>query len=135
MTQGILLYQLLADMVLLAHLAFIVFVLAGGLLLLRWPRLGWLHIPAMIWAVFIELTGRLCPLTPLENYFRALAGSDIYHGDFIARYLLPLIYPPGLTPTMQLLLAGVVIVWNAIIYTLLIRIHRRAHRASQHSSR
>jgi Protein of Unknown function (DUF2784) len=129
------LYQFLADMVLLAHLAFIVFVLAGGLLLLRWPRLVWLHVPAMLWGVFIELTGWVCPLTPLENYFRALAGSDIYHGGFIAHYLLPLIYPAGLTPTIQMLLAVVVIVWNVIIYTLLIRLRRKARQPSQQSSR
>ena len=128
-------YQFLADMVLLAHLAFIVFVLAGGLLLLRWPRLGWLHVPAMMWGVFIELTGWVCPLTPLENYFRALAGSDIYHGGFMAHYLLPLIYPAGLTPTIQMLLAGVVIVINVIIYAVIIRLRSRARQASQHLSR
>jgi hypothetical protein len=129
------LYQFLADMVLLAHLAFIVFVLAGGLLLLRWPRLVWLHVPAMLWGVFIELTGWVCPLTPLESYFRALAGSDIYHGGFIAHYLLPLIYPAGLTPAIQMLLAGVLIVWNAIIYTLLVRLRRKARKPGQQSSR
>lgn len=119
-------YLLLADIVLLAHLAFIVFVLGGGLLLLRWPRMVWLHLPAMIWAVFVEVSGWLCPLTPLENYFRELAGGDMYHGDFIARYLLPLIYPAGLTPTIQLVLASVVIVLNIIIYTVIIRAGKRS---------
>lgn len=125
-TRGIPLYLLLADIVLLAHLAFIVFVLGGGLLLLRWPRMVWLHLPAMIWAVFVEVSGWLCPLTPLENYFRELAGGDMYHGDFIARYLLPLIYPAGLTPTIQLVLASVVIVLNIIIYTVIIRAGKRS---------
>lgn len=125
-TLGIPLYLLLADIVLLAHLAFIVFVLGGGLLLLRWPRMVWLHLPAMIWAVFVEVSGWLCPLTPLENYFRELAGGDMYHGDFIARYLLPLIYPAGLTPTIQLVLASVVIVLNIIIYTVIIRAGKRS---------
>lgn len=119
-------YQLLADIVLLAHLAFIVFVLGGGLLLLRWPRLVWLHLPALIWGVFVEVNGWVCPLTPLENYFRELAGGDMYRGDFIAQYLLPLIYPAGLTPAIQQMLAGVVIVINIIIYTVIVRARRRA---------
>jgi hypothetical protein len=125
-TQGIPLYLLLADIVLFAHLAFIVFVLGGGLLLLRWPRMVWLHLPALVWAVFVEVNGWLCPLTPLENYFRELAGRDKYRGDFIAQYLLPLIYPAGLTPAIQLVLASVVIVLNLIIYTVIIRAGRRA---------
>lgn len=125
-TQGIPLYLLLADIVLFAHLAFILFVMGGGLLLLRWPRMVWLHLPALIWAVFVEVSSCLCPLTPLENYFRDLAGGDMYRGDFIAQYLLPLIYPAGLTPKIQLVLAGVVIVLNLIIYTVIIRAGRRA---------
>ena len=126
-------YELLADMVLIAHLIFIVFVLGGGLLLLRWPRLVWLHLPAMVWVVLVEVMGWVCPLTPLENYFRALAGGEPYQGDFIERYLLPLIYPAGLTPVIQLLLAGVVIVFNIISYTVIIRVRRRAYHVSQHS--
>jgi Protein of Unknown function (DUF2784) len=129
------LYQLLADIVLLAHLAFIVFVLLGGLLLLRWPRLAWLHLPAMIWVVFIEMSGWLCPLTPLENYFRALAGGNVYQGSFIERYLLPLVYPAGLTPFVQLILAGLVILFNAIIYTFIIRARKRNRKLNQYSSR
>lgn len=111
---------------LLAHLAFIVFVLGGGVLLLRWPRLVWLHLPALIWGVLVEVSGWVCPLTPLENYFRELAGGDMYRGDFIAQYLLPLIYPAGLTPTIQQMLAGLLIVFNAIIYIVIIRARRRA---------
>jgi hypothetical protein len=132
---GILLYQLLADIVLLAHLAFIAFVLGGGLLLLRWPRLAWLHLPAVVWVVFVEVTGWVCPLTPLENYFRAFASWDQYQGDFVAHYLLALIYPAGLTQTIQLMLAGAVIMSNVIIYTVIIRVRRRARQASQNSSR
>jgi len=120
------LYQFLAETVLVAHLAFIAFVLGGGLLLLRWPRLVWLHLPAMIWGVWVEVTGWVCPLTPLENYFRELAGGDLYRGDFIEHYLFPLIYPAGLTPTIQLILAGVMILFNVIIYTVIIRVRRRA---------
>jgi Protein of Unknown function (DUF2784) len=128
-------YQFLADMVLLAHLVFVVFVLLGGLLLLRWPRLIWLHIPAMMWTVFVEVTAWVCPLTPLENYFRELAGGNVYQGEFIARYLLPLLYPAGLTPAIQLLLAGVVIVFNTIIYTVMIRVRKRKIRVGRHSPR
>lgn len=124
-------YQFLADMVLLAHLVFIVFALAGGLLLLRWPRLIWLHIPAMMWAVFVEVTARVCPLTPLENYFRELAGGNAYQGAFIERYLLPLLYPAGLTPAIQLLLAGAIVVLNAIIYTVFIRVRKRKYRVGR----
>lgn len=119
------LYIFLADLVLIAHLVFIIFVLFGGLLLLRWPRLVWLHLPAIIWAVFIELAGWVCPLTPLENFLRMHAGLGEYQGDFIWRYLLPLIYPAGLTPNVQLLLAGVVIVFNLVIYALVLRAQRR----------
>lgn len=134
-TQGFFLYQFLADIVLVAHFAFVVFVLAGGLLLLRWPRLVWMHLPAVAWVVFIEVAGWVCPLTPLENYFRALAGGNVYQGDFIGRYLLPLIYPASLTPTIQLILAGVVIVFNLTIYTVIIRVRKRARQAGQHSAR
>lgn len=128
-------YQLLADIVLVAHFAFIVFVLAGGLLLLRWPRLVWLHLPAVVWVVCAELAGWVCPLTPLENYFRALGGGYVYQGDFIGRYMLPLVYPAGLTPAIQLMLAGVVMVLNLIIYAVIIRVRKRTRRFGQHTAR
>jgi len=127
--------QYLADIVVLVHFLFIVFVLAGGILLLRWPRLVWLHLPAIIWGVFIEVSGWICPLTPLENYLRAIDGNGEYHGGFIAHYLLPLIYPAGLTPAIQLLLAGVVIMFNLVIYTLVIRMRRKAMHTDEHPTR
>ena len=127
--------QYLADIVVLVHFLFIVFVLAGGMLLLRWPRLVWLHLPAIFWGVFIEVSGGICPLTPLENYLRAIDGNGEYQGGFIAHYLLPLIYPAGLTPTIQLLLAGVVIMFNLVIYTLVIRMRRKAMRTGRHPTR
>lgn len=111
-------YQILADTVLAVHLAFIIFVLCGGLLALWRPWLAWLHIPAAVWGSLIEFTGWICPLTPLENYFLELAGGNAYEGDFIARYLWPVIYPAGLTPTVQNILGGIVIVLNCIIYTI-----------------
>lgn len=119
-------FKFLADLVLLVHLAFIVFVLFGGLLLQRWPRLVWLHFPAIIWVIFAEVAGWVCPLTPLENYLLMLAGGEMYQGDFIGRYLLPLVYPAGLTPTIRLILAAVVIVFNVIIYAVVVRARRRA---------
>jgi len=116
---------LLADLVLLLHAAFIVFVLLGGLLVWRWRWLIWLHIPAVIWGILIEVQGWLCPLTPLENRLRRAAGNDGYQTGFIDHYLAPLIYPAGLTPAIQLLLAGVVLLVNTLIYALLWRAWRR----------
>lgn len=117
-------YQALADAVLVLHFAFIAFVLGGGLLVRRWPRLAWLHVPAVAWGAAIEIMGWVCPLTPLENHFRALAGRGLYSGDFVERYLLPLIYPAGLTSTIQLMLGGGVIVLNGIIYARIFRARR-----------
>jgi hypothetical protein len=118
-------YVLLADLVLLLHAAFIVFVLLGGLLVLRWRPLVWVHIPAAIWGILIELQGWLCPLTPLENRLRQAAGAENYQTGFIEHYLAPFIYPAGLTYTIQLLLAALVLLINAVIYTLLWRVWRR----------
>lgn len=115
-------YRLAADLVLVAHFAFIVLVVAGGLLVLRYSWFTWIHIPAACWGAFVELTGRLCPLTIMENYFRLRAGQQGYTVSFIEQYVLPIIYPAGLTRDIQLLLAGIVIVINVIIYaTILLR--------------
>lgn len=118
-------YQLLAAAVLVLHFAFIAFVLGGGLLVLRWPRLAWLHGPAVVWGVAIEFMGWVCPLTPLENRFRTLAGDVPYSGDFIERYLLSIIYPVGLTPRAQMVLASVVLVLNGMIYAEMMRARGR----------
>lgn len=118
-------YQLLADSVLVVHFLFIAFVLGGGLLALRWPRLLWLHIPAVLWAVVVESMGWICPLTPWENQLRAMAGGEVYSGSFIEHYLLPILYPVGLTPQIQLGLAGVVLALNGLVYGWLIRRYRR----------
>ncbi len=108
--------RLAADAVLLLHLGFILFVLLGGLLALRWRRAPLLHLPAAAWGVYVELSGGLCPLTPLENRLRIAAGEAGYAGGFVEHYLLPLIYPAGLTPEIQQLLAAVVIGANALAY-------------------
>lgn len=110
-----------AQAVLLLHLLFILFVLGGGLLALRWPRLIWLHLPALLWAVTVEWTGWICPLTPLENALRQVAGEQAYQGGFIEYYIWPLIYPAGLTREMQFMLGCFVLLLNAPVYGVLYR--------------
>lgn len=118
-------YSALADAVLVLHFAFVLFVVLGGLLVLRWPRVAWLHVPAAIWGVAIEFGGWICPLTPLENLLRSRAGESIYHVDFIARYLLPVIYPEGLTRDVQVTLGAAALILNLSIYIFMIRRLRR----------
>lgn len=109
-------YWLLANAVLLLHLAFILFVVAGGLLVAWKPGFIWLHIPAAIWGALIELLGWYCPLTPLENHFIKLSGESGYEGGFIEHYLLPVIYPHALTYQTQIVLGSIVLAVNALIY-------------------
>lgn len=116
-----------ADAVVLIHLAFVLFVAAGGILVLRWPRLAWAHLPAVVWGVLVEAAGWICPLTPLENRLRGAMGDHSYPGGFIDRYITPIVYPRGLTRGMQLGLAAAVIGVNLIIYiTLVLRRKRHA---------
>jgi hypothetical protein len=115
------LYRIAADGVLALHLAFVLFALLGGLLVLRAPRLAWLHLPAVAWAAFIEFSGRICPLTPLEVTLRQAAGDAGYAGDFLEHYLLAVIYPEGLTHGVQLALGATVLVLNVAIYALMLR--------------
>lgn len=122
-------YSVLADAVLVLHFGFVLFVVCGGLLALRWPRVAWLHVPAAAWGIAVEFAGWLCPLTPLENHLRARAGEFGYGGDFIARYLLPVIYPEGLTREAQITLGLAAFALNAAIYSLVLRGRRAAHRA------
>jgi hypothetical protein len=105
-----------ADAVLLLHGLFIAFAVLGAALLWRWPRLVWLHLPAACWGVFVELSGWLCPLTPLENRLRRAAGEQGYSGGFVEHYLLPLIYPEGLTRETQWLLGAAVLLVNLALY-------------------
>ncbi|MDV3239414.1 MAG: DUF2784 domain-containing protein [Gammaproteobacteria bacterium] len=111
----------LADLVVLLHLAFILFVMLGGLLVLRWRRLMWLHLPVVVWGAAIEFVGWICPLTPLENRLRAAAGEAGYSGGFIEHYLIPLIYPAGLTRELQWLLGALVLLVNAAVYWRVLR--------------
>ena len=114
------LWRIAADALVLVHLGFILFVLLGGLLLLRWPRLIWLHVPAVAWGVIVECLHLGCPLTPWENQLRRMAGQAGYDGGFIEHYLIPLIYPAGLTPKIQLYLGAIVVLVNLSVYAWLI---------------
>lgn len=109
-------YRLLADAALLLHLGFILFVVFGGFAVLRWARLAWLHLPAVLWGAWIEYAGWICPLTPLENHLRQMGGETGYRGDFIGHYLTAMIYPQGLTRSAQIVLGTLVLVVNAAVY-------------------
>ena len=109
-------YSLLADLVLILHLMFVLYVLFGGLLVLKWRRAAWLHLPAAAWGAFVEFSGWICPLTPLENWLRARGGESGYTRDFLSQYLLALLYPEGLTRTAQVILGLTVLLMNAALY-------------------
>ena len=119
-------HRLAADAVLLLHLGFILFVLLGGVLAVRWRWAPLLHLPAVACGVYIELSGGLCPLTPLENRLRIAAGDAGYAGGFIEHYLLALIYPAGLTQDVQYVLAAIVVGVNALAYGWVWRRRRRS---------
>jgi Protein of Unknown function (DUF2784) len=117
-------YRAAADAILVAHFAFVLFVVLGALPALRWPRLAWLHIPAVAWAAFIEFSGWICPLTPLEVAVRRQAGEAGYAGGFIEHYVVSLLYPDGLTRDTQTLLGAAVVAINAAIYIAVLRCRR-----------
>jgi hypothetical protein len=121
-------YGLLADFVLLVHAGFVVFVVLGGLPVLRWPRLAWLHLPAVAWGAGIEFAGAICPLTPLEIHLRSLAGQQGYAGGFVEHYVFALLYPEGLTRNVQLALGLLVLVINALVYAIVWRRYRAGAR-------
>lgn len=115
------LFRVTADLLVLLHLGFIMFVLLGGFLALRWRWLCLVHLPAVVWGVLIEFQGWICPLTPLENRLRLAAGEAGYSGGFVEHYLLPVIYPEALTVELQMFLGGLVILINLIAYTWVFR--------------
>lgn len=116
---------MLADAVVAVHFLFVVFVVLGGALALRWPRIAWLHIPAVLWGAFVEFSGWICPLTPLENALRRQGGQPEYQGDFIERYVLRALYPEGLTRADQLMLGAVALLINVCMYAFVFFRHRR----------
>ncbi len=107
--------RLLATAVVLVHMAFVAFVVLGGLLALRWPRVAWVHVPAAAWAAAIALVGWICPLTPFENWLRIQGGAAPYTTGFLEHYLLPILYPVGLTRTVQIATGAFVIAVNALV--------------------
>ena len=124
-------YAFLADLVLLAHFGFLLFVVLGGFHVLKRPRVAWLHVPLALWGIYVEFSGAICPLTPLENDFRTRAGDSGYSGGFIDHYITALIYPAGLTRNVQIALGAAVLAGNALIYARLIRSllgHNLTHR-------
>jgi hypothetical protein len=121
-------YRLLADATVVVHLAFVVFVIAGGLLVARRPWIAWLHLPAAAWGAWIEFAGWFCPLTPLENWLRQQGGRAAYSASFVERYLLPALYPASLSRELQWALGGFVLLINAAIYTFVLRRHFRPYR-------
>jgi hypothetical protein len=111
----------LATAVVLLHVAFVMFVVAGGFLAMRWRRIAYVHLPAVAWAIYVEWSGAICPLTPIENSLRAAAGLEAYTGDFVANYIFPVLYPDGLTRGAQLVIGAVVLVINVAAYAVLLR--------------
>ena len=111
------LYRFLADLVVVLHFGFVLFVVLGGLLALRWPRVAWLHLPAALWGAGIEFFQGFCPLTPLENHLRRLGGEAGYSGGFVEHYVLPVLYPAGLSRGVQLGLGIFVVFLNGMVYT------------------
>jgi len=121
-------WRLLADLLVAFHLCFVLFVVLGGLLALRWPRAAWIHLPAAVWGAGIEFVQGICPLTPLENHLRARGGEAGYSGGFVEHYLLPVLYPVGLTIDVQVVLGVFVVALNVVVYTLAWRRWRRWRR-------
>ncbi len=114
-------FGLIADAIALLHLTFVIFVVFGVLAVVRWHRIAWLHIPSVLWAAFVEMTGWYCPLTPLEKEYRLLAGETVYSDDFVGNYILPMLYPTGLTREIQIGLGVAVLVGNGLVYWLAVR--------------
>jgi hypothetical protein len=124
------LYPILAEAVLLLHFSFILFALFGALLVRRWPRLGWLHLPAAGWAALVHLGRWVCPLTPLENWLRTAAGQAGYQGGFVEYYILPLVYPRIMTSALQDAAGIAVLVWNGLLYLWIFSRWRRRSGSS-----
>lgn len=122
--------RLAADALVVLHAAWLVFVVLGALLSLKWPRAAWVHVPAVVWGGVVELTGWICPLTPWENELRRMGGEEGYAGGFIEQYVMSVVYPEGLTREIQVVLGVGVLVLNAGLYAFVVR-RRRSQRLRQ----
>jgi len=121
-------FRALADVTVLLHLAFVVFVVLGGLLVARWPPVAWVHLPAAAWGAWVEFAGWVCPLTPLENWLRTQGGGSAYTSSFIEHYLMPLLYPSSLSRELPYALGALLLLVNAVVYTDVLRRRARAER-------
>lgn len=118
-------FRIVADVLVLIHLAFVVFVAFGGFLVIRWRRLAWIHLPVALYGAVIEFVGFICPLTPLENRFRHLGGEAGYAGGFVDEYVVRILYPAGLTREVSIALGVIVIALNVIAYATAARLRSR----------
>lgn len=116
--------RFLADALVLLHAAFVLLVVSGGFLALRWRRLAWVHLPAALWGAVVEFMGWICPLTPLENHFRRLAGQAGYQTGFVEHYIIPLLYPADYTVSLRITLGSIVVILNGFAYALYFRRQR-----------
>jgi hypothetical protein len=114
-------FRFLADLTVIVHFAFVLFVVFGGLLVLRWRRVAWLHLPAAVWGAWIEFAGWLCPLTPLENWLRERGGRPAYTSSFVEHYIIPTLYPDSLSREVQWALGGWVLLVNGLVYLKVVR--------------
>ena len=121
-------YRGLANLVVMAHLAFVLFSVLGGFLVLKWKRGAWIHAPAVLWAAIIEFAGWVCPLTPLENWLREKGGSTGYGSGFIERYILPMLYPLSFTRSLQIALGLFVVAVNLMIYGWIFHLNAKTNR-------
>ena len=123
--------RILADIVVVFHFAFVLFVVLGGILSLWWRKIIWVHIPLALWGALVEFTGWICPLTPLERWLRLQGGGTAYRGEFIEHYILPILYPSGLTREIQLILGAFVVVMNLLIYGYVFLRSKRERKAKR----
>jgi hypothetical protein len=118
-------YALFADALAFIHALFVLFVIFGSLLVLRWPRVTWVHLPALVWGLFVEFSGAVCPLTPLESRFRVLGDESGYSEDFLSHWLLTVLYPESLTRGLQIALGVLLLLLNLSLYSWIWRKSRR----------
>ena len=119
-------FRVLADATVVLHLGFVLFVVLGGLVVARWRRVAWVHVPAACWGAWIEFADWVCPLTPLENWLREQGGGTAYSSSFIEHYLLPVLYPESLSRELQWVLGGAVLLINVVVYIIVF--HRGVRR-------